>query len=248
MNPYCARREFAAGFPEAILSPATPYVALATFPLVVFLAVNPTRFSWGFHHGFDPMPEEVRDRAESTDRYVFFIRDGSAVALLVALMSWQSLPAARVGIQLANWKRNTAISLTTGLLLVAIQSVVIRFFPDSPFKFGTDWLRRRSLAFGVSADLLGSFTEEFWIAFCLVAFRTTDHSAALAVAVTAAVFGALHYQYRLGGALSIATLGVVSATLFLRTGSLLTSFLFHFVGNLGSLYWVRRGKAQNPAD
>lgn len=229
------------------MSPATPYVALATFPLVVFLAVNPTRFSWGFHHGFDPMPEELRDRAESTDRYVFFIRDGTAVALLVALTIWQSVPAARVGIHLTNWKRNVAIGLVAGLLLVGIQTVVVRFFPGAPFKFGTDWLRRRSLAFGLSADLLGCFTEEFWIALCLVAFTTTGHSAALAVAVTAAVFGALHYQYRFGGALFITTLGVVSAILFLRTGSLLTSFLFHFVHNLGSLYWVRTGEGSRSS-
>ena len=101
-------------------------------------------------------------------------------------------------------------------------------------------VRRGSVALWVLIFLAGAFSEELWIAFCLAVLITALHSTFLSVAITVIVFAAVHYGYRLGGVIAIAMKGVVSALLFLWGGSLIPMFLFHFIGNLGSLYWARR--------
>jgi membrane protease YdiL (CAAX protease family) len=84
----------------------------------------------------------------------------------------------------------------------------------------------------------GAFAEELWIAFCVATFIATGHSNTLSVLTTSVVFGATHFEYRFG-ALAVVMYGAVSALLFLWLGSLIPMFLFHFIGNLGSLYWAR---------
>jgi uncharacterized SAM-binding protein YcdF (DUF218 family) len=58
--------------------------------------------------------------------------------------------------------------------------------------------------------------------------------------VTAGVFGLLHFGYRLGGILMMASYAAMSGLLFVLRCSLLPLFLFHFIGNVGVLYWTRR--------
>ena len=63
--------------------------------------------------------------------------------------------------------------------------------------------------------------------------------------MTVIVFAAMHYAYGFGGTVAVATKGSVSALLFLHYGSLVVTFLFHFVGNMGSLYWNRYWQRQD---
>lgn len=184
------------------------------------------------------MPIAVRDRAESADRYWYFLVDAITVAFVIALMSRNSVPPASVGLRMEQWRSGLAIGMAAGIVVVLIQYLLVKFFPNATSGNATDYLRRRSIALWMSVFSLGAFAEEFWIALCLVAMRMNGHSLGMAIAVTASVFGAVHLSYRFG-ALAVAMKGAASGLIFIWCGSLIPMFLFHFMGNLGSLYWAR---------
>jgi membrane protease YdiL (CAAX protease family) len=218
----------------------TPYLGLASLPLAYLLAFNPVRFSWGLHHGFEPMPVEVRDKAESVDRYFYFVMYALTSGFIVGLMLGSGVHVAQVGLRLEHWGSNVAIGIAVGTLLVLLQGLMDRFLPKGAQPKTTDRFQRRSVGLWVLVSFVAAFAEEFWIAFCLVSMRATGHSEAMSVAVMAVVFGAVHLAYRFYGALSVAVRGVISALLFMWLGSLIPMVLFHFIGDLGNLYWLRR--------
>lgn len=218
----------------------TAYLALASFPAAGWLALNPVRFSWGLHHGFEPMPVEVRDRAESADRYVYFLIDALTIGFVAALMKWNNISLARVGFRSTTWERDVIIGILAGGLLVVLQFAIDRRLPNMPQLKTTDRFERGPVMFWVLVAFVGAPAEELWIAFCLVVMIATGHSAIVSVVITAAVFGAVHFPYGLGGATAVAVKGAMSALLFLWWGALIPMALFHFVGSLGSLYLIRR--------
>ncbi len=225
---------------ETRVSRLFPYLALASFPVASLLALNPVRFSWGLHHGFEPMPVAVRDKAESVDRYFDFVTDALTAGFVVILMLWSGVGPAAVGLRTEHWGSNVAIGVTAGALLILIQILLVRRYPNMEPLPTTDRYQRRSVGLWVVVFLVGSSVEEFWIAFCLVSMAATGHSAFIAITATAAVFGVQHLEYRLPAALAVALKGAVSALLFLWQGSLIPMILYHFIGNLGTLYWLRR--------
>lgn len=231
----------------ADLSTLTPYLALAIYPLAFFLgfSVNPIEFSWTFklarrRRSIDePMPAEVRDRAEAVTRYLNFLVDALVLVFIVILLRRTGLGAGHMGLQFANWEHDAIFGLTAGIFLVATQSLTLRRVPIDPRHAFTYQVRRGSPVLWVFIFVTGAFSEELWIAVCLVFLRTTAHSAAISVAVTIAVFAAMHYSYRFWGTVAVAAKGTISALLFLHSGSVIVTFFCHFVGNLGSLYWNR---------
>lgn len=218
----------------------TPYLALASFPVAWLLALNPVRFVWGLRHGFEPMPVAVRDKAESLDRYFYFAMYMLTVAFVVGLMLRSDVRAASVGLHAERWGSNVAVGIAAGVLLVLIQGLVNRALPKSGGPKTTDRFQRGSAALWVLVFLVAAFTEELWIAFCLVSLTAKGCSPAFSVAITAIVFGTVHLAYRIPAALSVAAREVISALLFLLLGSLIPMILFHFMGDLGNLYWLRR--------
>lgn len=218
----------------------TAYLALASFPLAYLLAFNPVRFFWGLHHGFETMPVQVRDKAESVDRYLYFVLYALTAVFIVGLMLRNGIPAAHVGLRLDHWGRDVAIGVAAGVLLVLLQSLIDGFLPKGAQPKTTDRFQRRSAGLWMLVFFAAAFAEEFWIAFCLVSMMATGHSRTISVTVMAVVFGAVHLAYRLSGALSVAVRGVISALLFIWLGSLIPMVLFHLMGDLGNLYWLRR--------
>ena len=173
------------------------------------------------------------------DRYWYFLVDAITIAFVMVLMSRSGVPAARVGLQAARWKSNVAIGIAAGIVIVLIQSLIARFLSNGISGNATDYLRRGRVLFWVFVFFSGAFAEELWIAFCVVATRTAGYSVTTSIVATALVFGAVHFTYRFG-ALAVAIKGAASALLFLWCGSLIPMFIFHLIGNLGSLYWLRR--------
>lgn len=186
------------------------------------------------------MPVEVRDKAESVDRYFYFVMYALTAGFIVGLMSWSGVRAAHVGLRLEHWGRNVAVGIGAGTLLVLLQGFMDRLLPKSGQPKTTERFQRRSVGLWVLVFLVAAFAEEFWIAFCLVSMTATGHSGTISVTATAVVFGIVHLAYRLSGALSVAVRGVISALLFLWLGSLVPMVLFHFMSDLGNLYWLRR--------
>ncbi|HVB85110.1 MAG TPA: CPBP family intramembrane glutamic endopeptidase [Candidatus Dormibacteraeota bacterium] len=186
------------------------------------------------------MPVSVRDKAESVDRYFYFLVYALTAGFVLGLMWRSNLPAARVGLRVEHWGSNLAIGVSAGGLLVLLQALIHRLLPTLGQPKTTDRFQRRSVGLWVLVFLVAAATEEFWIAYCIVSMTATGRSGTTAVMVTAVVFGAMHLGYRLFGALSVAARAAMSAILFLWLGSLIPMVLFHFMGNLGNLYWLRR--------
>jgi hypothetical protein len=199
----------------------TPYEALSILPVAFLLgfSFNPVEFRWAFHHGFESMPKEVRDRAETIRRYASFLMDTLILGLVAALMRRNLVPAARVGMHLDKWATNAVIGIASGMLLIVSQGLLTRFFPlgtsKNPF---TDRVRQGSVLLWVVIFFVGVFSEELWIAFCLLTLRATGHSTVLSIAMTMIVFAAVHYGYRLGGAFAVALKGPFQPSFFFGPG------------------------------
>jgi membrane protease YdiL (CAAX protease family) len=242
---------------EVELSALTPYLALATFPVATILASfsNVVELSWGFHHGLAPKPTEVRDKSDAITRYANFLKCALVLGFIAFLAERNSLPAARLGLHLHKWKTNMLLGMTALAVYLLWQSLVsnsLRY--ENQF---TREVRRGSIRLWVCIFFVGAFSEELWIAFCLVTLIATGYSTPVSIAFVTVVFAAMHGQYyihpdrpswafRLGAVLGIGSKSVASSLLFLWTGSLITTFPFHFIGNLGSLYWSRRSWNESP--
>lgn len=185
------------------------------------------------------MPPEVRERSETVSRYLNFLVDALIVGLVFVLLRRTSLGTTSLGFHLSNWMRNAAIGIFAGVLLVLTQRLLLNSIPINPEHPFTSRVRKGSISLWVLLLMAGAFSEELWIAFCLVTLKSAGHSSGLSVLLTCMVFAAEHYSYRFWGVLAVALKGIISALLFLHYGSLFVTFFFHFVGNLGSLYWNR---------
>jgi hypothetical protein len=221
-----------------------PYIGLSVLPLSLLVGFNPVRFSWGYYHGLEAMPPPVQQKAETIDSYVWPVRDCFVIVSVIFLMNRANLRAALLGIHVGDWETNASIGVLASSLLFAIRRLLWKFFPAVKERL------RNSEEFRGSAHrwwleyLVSSFSQELWIAFCIVSMRQMHHSVVTSVVVTSAVFGAVHFPYRLG-AFGPASLAVISGSLFIWRRSLLPSYLFHFLGNLGVLYRIRRGAASS---
>jgi hypothetical protein len=228
------------------LPPAAPYLVLIAFPIAVVAAVNPVRLLWGFHHGAEPMPADQSARVGKIDRYLSLLLHGILVALLLALMCRYSIPAARVGLTLRGWIWNVALGVIFGFLRIGLQDFVAKLLPGAIDGLSPNEEGSGPIPFWIAIFLTGAFAEEFWIAFSLIALQAAGHSTAMSLVIVGIIFGAVHFPYRLG-VVPVGMFGILSGMLFLWRGCLIPSFLFPFLGNLGSLYWARRvGRQPTP--
>lgn len=225
---------------EARIPHWKPYLPLAIFPILALFPFNWVEFSWGFHHGRDPMPPELAQNAERIGRYVLWLRHGLVLAIVLGFATYQKLPFSQIGLNLQAWRRNALIGVGVGALQLGAQRLWWKVYPQ------TDAQDRRLAAEPggnwILSQIFSVLAEELWLALCVVSLIQAGRPNAMAVLLPATVFGALHYQYR-AGAISTGILGAFSASLFLWRGSLIPPYLFHFIGNLGALYWARRRAA-----
>jgi hypothetical protein len=233
------------------LSSLTPFLALAVYPVSYLLgfSFNPIEFRWTAglarqgHPISEPMPQDLQERADEVTRYLNFFVDALILASVAIWAHRISLGPARFGLQLADWKRHVLVGASAGVLLIAAQGLMLRRIPIDPRHAFTYRVRKGSPLLWVFIFISGAFSEELWIAFCLIVLTSTTHSVTTSVAMTIVVFAAAHYSYRFWGAVAVAVKGTVSAILFLHFGSIIVTFFYHFVANLGSLYWNRYWRA-----
>lgn len=186
------------------------------------------------------MPPDVAQRADRIGQYVLWLRHGLVLAFVLGTAAFQSLPFSQIGLRLDGWQRNSLIGIVAAVLPLGLQGFFRRLYPlpdirDKPLaaELAANW---------ILSQLFSVLAEELWLAFCVVSLIRAGHSTVIAVLLPGTVFGALHYQYR-AGAIATGVYGAISASLFLWRGSLIPPYLFHFVGNIGALYWARRGAA-----
>jgi|SRR5208337_629837 len=231
------------------MSGLTPYLALAVFPVAYLLgsSFNPPRLLWGIRLALQDLPYQpisqapapVREKAEAYSRYALFLVDAIMTGLVFLFMRRCSLLAATVGLHVLNWKLYSGVGIGAALLLNALRRLFISRVPIDPADSYTQNVRGGSLLHWVCIFVAGAFSEELWLALCLVALKATGHSSVLSVFLTLLVFAMMHYSYGFWGAIGASLGESISALLFLHFGSLFVTFFYHFVANLGSLYFHR---------
>jgi membrane protease YdiL (CAAX protease family) len=162
------------------------------------------------------------------------------MAIVLGLARHQLFRFWQIGLHLDGWQQNALIGVGAGALQLGRQSLFWRLRPlpntndrRLAAEPRTNW---------ILSQLFSVLAEELWLAFCVVSLIQAGHSTVIAVLLPGTVFGALHYQYRVG-AIATGVYGAISVFLFLWRGSLIPPYLFHFIGNMGALYWARRGAA-----
>jgi membrane protease YdiL (CAAX protease family) len=208
--------------------------------------MNPVRFVWAFRNRAAHMPANILQRAERIDSYVPFLSGAALVALLWVLVTHSAILRAQIGLTDQNWALNVIRGIMLGFLRIALQFVVARVSPVVVQELACEEAAHGRVAAPILAFLVGAFAEELWIVVCVVMFLRVGYPVALSIVIVGFVFAAVHFPYRLG-ALAAALYAALSAIIFLWRGSLIPCFLFHFIGNLGSLYWTQRVRARPPS-
>jgi len=186
------------------------------------------------------MPADLARKAEKLNLYVLWFRHGLGLAIVLGLAAYQGFSHSQIGLTLRGWQPNALIGIGASALQLGFQRLFWRPYPL--FNDNHKHLAAEPRANWILSQLFSVFAEELWLAFCVVSLIRAGHSSLLAILLPATVFGALHYPYR-AGAIGTGVNGAISASLFLWRGSLLPSYLFHYMGNIACLYWACRGTA-----
>jgi membrane protease YdiL (CAAX protease family) len=223
----------------------TCYLALFSLPAVFLLVLNPIEFWWGFKTAGKPvpMPPDVDRRVAKGARYTFIAKEALLIALIWIFMRANSVSATSIGLWPSHWRFDLAVGCLGAIALIGVQVASSRM-TKSPLGDANRMKKlygyHGRLSFWIPANIFGPFAEELWRAFCVVAFVSAGYSLSVAVLLTAFAFGLGHIGLRLPAALSVATVGLGFALLYVWTGSLLTPFLAHGIANLHILYQTKR--------
>lgn len=222
------------------MSPYTPYLGLAIFPLASILVINPVQFRWGMKHPFEPMPPDVAKRTRTLNRrYLGFAMNAFTILFVMLLMSHVSVSARAVGLSASRWELYATIGIGAGAVWLGLQELVSYFSRGIRPKQETDEFQEGATVLWISFFLTGVFAEEFWRAFCIIAFLRAGDSISFAIIMTAIVFALSHSGRSMSGRIGIIPFGIAAALLFVACGSLAATFSFHLVVNVGSFYRIR---------
>jgi predicted RNA-binding Zn-ribbon protein involved in translation (DUF1610 family) len=218
-----------------------PISALLIYPLLYLLPLNLVRFRWGFERGLAPMPPEMKEKAEAADRIVLCVEHVILLVVVVLLFRGSPISTYEVGLTTDNWKPALGMGTLFSLFLLGAGELLLRNMPAE--KVREELESRGPLAAWCGLNTLGSFTLEFWRAFCIVSLIRLGLSAWVAVPIVAVVQGAVHLQTSVAKALGSATFGGAAGFLFVNTGSLLSPFTMGLIAAGGHLYQVRKASS-----
>src|SRR5216683_4521959 len=215
--------------------------ALVLYPFLYLLPLNLVRFRWGFEEGLAPMPPDVQEKAEAADRVVLCVTHVILLVTIVLLMRGSSISQYDVGLTADNWKSALGMGILFSLFPLGLSELLLRNMP-------TEKVRKEPESHGPVAawyglNTLGSFTQEFWRAFCIVSLIRAGLSAWVAVLIVAAVYGTLHLQTSVARALGSAAFGGAAGFLLVNTGSLLAPLTMSIVVGAVNLYQVRHASS-----
>jgi membrane protease YdiL (CAAX protease family) len=97
-----------------------------------------------------------------------------------------------------------------------------------------------SVPLWIASLFVGAVAEETWIVFCILAMTQLGGSVFFTVVLTSLIFGFGHLLLGVQAVPALALSAVPSCLLFLWRGSILPLVLYHWIGNIGALYWQRR--------
>lgn len=212
-------------------------LALVFYPLLFNLPLNLVRFRWGFRHGLEPMSSEVQETAEAADRAVQLIIYVVLLTFVIFLLHGSFISVYEVGLTTDNWKAATALGALLSYVPLSLGAILLRILPSDKIREEPE--SRGPLAAWCGLAILGSFSTEFWRAFCIAALLRLNLSAWLAVLVVAVAFGASQLTTSTARAAGAVTFGGIAGFLFVKTGSLLAPLTMSLIAAGAQLYRVR---------
>jgi hypothetical protein len=183
------------------------------------------------------MPSEMEDQAEAADRVALLVRKLLLLVIVLLVMRGSPISPYEIGITVDNWKS----ALAMGVLLSLFFLCLVKLVNASPEMLRKEAESRGSVAAWFGLILLGSFSNEVWRAFCVVALIRLHSPVSLAVAIAALFFAVtecLHFS--VARALGTVTVGCVAGFLFVYTGSLLAPLAMSVIVGLTNLIQIRR--------
>jgi uncharacterized protein len=136
-------------------------------------------------------------------------------------------------------KKNILFIIGIGILLIAVSSVLDRFFPQSQnanFTIDAYNTAVSPVLLGIAVVIFAPLFEEgFFRGFLFVGLQKSRLGAIGTIILTSAMWAALHIQYDLYGILSILVLGIVLGIVRFKTGSLWATLLLHALWNLAAI-------------
>ena len=223
------------------MSISIPIAALLSYPVLYLLPLNLVRFRWGFEHGLAPMPPEVQEKAETADRVVLCVTHVILLGVVVLLMYGSPISTYEVGLTADNWKPALGMGILFSLFPLGLGELLVRNMP--PERVREEPEAHGPLTAWCGLSTLGSFTHEFWRAFCIVSLIRLGISAWVAVLIVAVVYGTLYVQTSVAMALGSATFGGAAGFLFVNTGSLLSPLTMGLIAAGAHFYQVRHATA-----
>jgi predicted RNA-binding Zn-ribbon protein involved in translation (DUF1610 family) len=151
------------------------------------------------------------------------------------------ISAYEVGLTADNWKSAFGMGAILSLLPLGLRALLLsNVAPEAARK---EFESHGPVAVWCGLIVLGSFSHEFWRAFCIVALVRLGISAWLAVVIAAVLFATVSLQTNIATALGSAAFGGAAGFLFVNTGSLLAPLTMSLVMGASSLYQVRRASS-----
>jgi membrane protease YdiL (CAAX protease family) len=192
------------------------------------------------------MPPDVQARAEAVDRGLLVLMHSALLTIVIVLLRSSAISTNDVGLTLRNWESALGLGALFSLIPLGTSAAARR--TSTPDQAQDDPSACSPLAIWAGLQLLGSFSHEFWRAFCIVAFIDLDLSAWPAVMITAVSFGLVRIHRSTAQALGAATFGALAGYLFVRTGSLLAPIAMTLIAGIVGQYQIRRGTVKASVD
>jgi predicted RNA-binding Zn-ribbon protein involved in translation (DUF1610 family) len=209
--------------------------------MLYVLRINPIRFQWGFKNGLAPMPPEIEERAKAADRAMLFFTHSILLVVVVLLMHGSLISTYEVGLTSDNWKSALGMGAMLSLLPLGLIELFLSNAPAEAARKEFESSGPVSTWCGLIA--LGSFSHEFWRAFCIVALIRLGVSAWLAVVITSVFFASVWLQTSIPRALGAAAFGGAAGFLFVNTGSLLAPLTMSLIADAANFYHLRHASS-----
>jgi hypothetical protein len=225
----------------ARMSIETAVLALLLYPLLQILSFNWVRFGWSFRRRVGPLAPDFEARARAFDRGLTIVAKVVLIILVVYFLRLSSIPPADVGLTRNTWKSALGYGALVSLFPLSLGALARKFLPVHQPAGESFMLRFGHL-------LLGSFSNEFWRAFCIVALIRLDLRAWAALVITAAVAAVLGLHKTVAFAIGAFAVGLFAGLLFVITHSLVTPLATILITGAGRELFAHGARSRARTD
>ena len=223
------------------------FLALISYPAVFIFVPEPVSYRWVRKHGLLTLPPDINEKSERNGRYSYAFVYGLLLLFLRFLAGRSLWQAVSIVPRVYPWLSPAVSGIAGGILIFGLRRWLVFTSESLSSSEASDALLRGSAMSWLAIFVLGSFTEEFWRAFCIIAFQQNGYGMIPSDLVTAFCFSFAHLSGRpsrippgLGNLASEMMIGLSFGALFMWSGSVVSAWLANFVYYTLNFVWLRR--------